>query len=70
MTAEYHDFKSDFGDIHYGHEFDFGVTYPFGKGLNGKVEYASFREGDILAPASARKRDIDKLWLTLVYNFE
>jgi hypothetical protein len=46
------------------------VTYPFGMGLNGKFEYASFREDDILAPASARKRDTDKLWLTLVYNFE
>ena len=46
------------------------MTYPFRKGLNGKIEYASFREADILAPASARKRDTDKLWLTLVYNFE
>ena len=70
LTAEYHDFKSDFGNIHYGQEFDFGVTYPFRKGLNGKIEYASFREGDILTPASARKRDTDKLWLTVVYNFE
>ena len=70
LTAEYHDFKSDFGSIHYGREFDFGVTYPLRKGLNGKIEYASFREADILAPASARKRDTDKLWLTLVYNFE
>jgi hypothetical protein len=69
LTAEYHDFKSDFGGIHYGQEFDFGVTYPFSKSLNGRIEYASFQEGDILAPASARKRDTDKLWLTLVYNF-
>ena len=69
-SAEFHDFKSDFGHIHYGQEFDFGVTYPFRKGLIGKIEYASFREADILAPALARKRDTDKLWLTLVYNFE
>lgn len=70
LTAEYHDFKSDFGNVHYGQEFDFGVTYPFRKGLSGKIEYASFREADVLAPTSARKRDTDKLWLTVVYNFE
>ena len=69
-SAEYHDFKSDFGSIHYGHELDFGVTYLLLKSLVGKVEYASFREDDVLAPASARKRDTDKLWLTLVYDFE
>ncbi|MBI3528195.1 MAG: alginate export family protein [Betaproteobacteria bacterium] len=69
-SAEYHDFKSDFGSIHYGHELDFGVTYPLMKGLVGKVEYASFREDDVLAPATARKRDTDKLWLTFIYNFE
>ena len=47
-----------------------GVTYPLTKGLVGKVEYASFREDDVLTPAVARKRDTGKLWLTLVYNFE
>jgi len=69
-SAEFHDFRSDFGNIHYGRELDFGVSYPLRKGLTGKIEYAGFREADILAPASARKRDTDKLWLTLVYNFE
>ena len=68
--SEYHDFKSDFGGIHYGTELDFSVTYPLAKGLNGKIEYAAFREDDILAPAAARKRDTDKIWLTLIYNFE
>ena len=68
--SEYHDFKSDFGGIHYGTELDLGVTYPLAKGLNGKIEYAAFREDDILAPAAARKRDTDKIWLTLIYNFE
>ena len=69
-SAEFHDFRSDFGNIHYGQELDFGVSYPLRKGLTGKIEYAGFREADILAPASMRKRDTDKLWLTLVYNFE
>ena len=69
-SAELHDFKSDVGNIHYGKDFDFGVSYPVCKGLTGKIEYAGFREADILAPASARKRDTDKLWVTLIYNFE
>jgi hypothetical protein len=68
--AEYHDFESDFGSISYGQEIDFGVTYPLRKGLVGKVEYASFCEDDVLTPVAARKRDTDKLWLTLIYNFE
>jgi hypothetical protein len=70
-SAEYHDFKSDFGSIHYGTEFDIGVTHPlFVKGLTGKLEYARFREDDILTPAGARKRDTDKFWLTVMYSFE
>ena len=69
-SAEFHDFKSDVGNIHYGKELDLGVSYPVCKGLTGKIEYAGFRESDILAPASARKRDTDKLWVTLIYNFE
>ena len=68
--AEYHDFRADFGGIHYGRELDFGVTWPLLKGLNGKVEYADFREADVLAPATARKPDTTKFWLTLVYNYE
>lgn len=34
-----------------------------------KVEYADFREDDVLAGA-ARKLDTRKIWLTLIYNFE
>ena len=70
LLTEYHDFKSDVGGIHFGTELDFGVTYPLAKGLHGRFEYARFREDDVLAPAAARKRDTDKLWVTLTYNFE
>jgi Alginate export len=69
ILGEYHDFKSDVGSVYYGTGIDIGVTYPLAKGLNGKIEYASFREGDVLAPA-ARKRDTNKLWLTLIYQLE
>ena len=69
-SAEYHNFRSDFGSIHYGREFDVGLAWPLRKGLSGKIEFADFRESDVLAPAAARKRDTQKIWLTLVYNFE
>ena len=69
-SIELHDFKSDFGGIHYGREFDIGLGCPLRKGLNGKLEFADFHEDDQLTPASARKRDTQKIWLTLVYNFE
>ena len=68
-SAEIHDFKSDSGSIHFGHEIDFGVSYPLRRDLQGKVEYATFRESDVLTPVGARKRDTDKLWLTLVYSY-
>lgn len=69
-NAEIHQFQSDVGSIRFGREVDFGVSYPFRKGLTGKLEIASFREGDVLAPVGARKRDTDKAWLTLIYNYE
>ena len=56
-------------DVNHLFEWDLGVTYPFLKQLLGKIEYADFREGDVLAPATARKRDTRKLWLTLIYNY-
>jgi hypothetical protein len=72
LYGEYHWFKSDFGGIDYGQEFDFGATMPIPalKGLLGKFEFAYFTEGDPLSPTSARKRDTTKVWLTLIYNFE
>lgn len=69
-SAEYHDIKSDFGGIRFGDELDVGVTVPFRKDLAGKIEYASFREDDLLSPASARKRDTDKIWITFTYTFQ
>ncbi|HZP94643.1 MAG TPA: alginate export family protein [Burkholderiales bacterium] len=69
LTAEAHDFRSDYGNIHYGQEIDFGVSYPLRKDLLAKLEYANFNEKDVLSGA-ARKPDTEKLWLTLVYNFQ
>lgn len=69
VVTEWHDFRSDVGGLRYGREWDVGVSYGFSSRLTGKVEYASFREGDVLTPGTARKRDLTKLWVTLVYNY-
>ncbi len=65
--GEYHWFKSDVGNIDYGHELDLSVAYPLYKGLVGKLEYAAYRTGD---PTSVTgKPDVTKFWATLTYNF-
>jgi Alginate export len=68
LFAEYHRFKSDTGGINFGDEIDFSVSYPFTKQLSGKIEYADFREKDVLA-GTARKSDLTKVWVTLLFNF-
>ncbi|MEO5861545.1 MAG: hypothetical protein ABIW48_08080 [Burkholderiales bacterium] len=68
LYAEYHRFKSDTNGIHFGDELDFSVAYAFTKQLSGKIEYAEFREKDVLAGA-ARKADLTKIWATLLFNF-
>ena len=68
LYAEYHRFKSDTGGIDFGDELDVSLGYPFSKQLSGKIEYADFREKDVLAGAT-RKSDLTKLWVTLVFNF-
>jgi hypothetical protein len=69
LYAELHDFRSDVGAIHYGQEIDFGATYVFTKQLTGKFEAGVFREDDVLTPASARKRDMTRIWVTMIYSF-
>jgi len=70
-SSQYHWFKSDFGNISYGQEFDIGLgnALRWVKGLSAKAEYADFNEGAVLAGA-ARKPNTRKIWLTLIYDFE
>jgi hypothetical protein len=68
LYLEYHQFKSDFGSIDFGKELDFSITYPFTKQLTGRLEYADFKEDDVLAGA-ARKPDLNKVWVTLMFNW-
>ena len=69
LYTELHDLRSAVGNLHYGKEWDIGITKAFTKQLTGKMEYGAFREDDVLTPASARKRDSTKFWLTMIYNY-
>ena len=67
LYGEYHWFKSDVGDIDFGHEIDLSAAYPLAQGLVGKIEFADYHTGD---PTSVTgKPDVRKLWLTLTYTF-
>jgi hypothetical protein len=65
LLAEFHEFKSDFGNIDFGKEFDFGVSYPLMPKLLGKIEYADYQAGD----TASGKVDLTRIWVTLVFNF-
>lgn len=80
LSAEYHCINSDIhfsqigsqpGRDHYGKELDLIISYDYSKHWNGRLEYFSFREGDIYGSinSSSRKRDTDKLLATLMYTF-
>jgi hypothetical protein len=83
LSGEYHRYKSDedyrtigdsasnFTGSKYGTELDLAAAYTYKKWM-GKVEYAKFNEDEELGatPAAAtRKRDTEKLWLTVMYTF-
>ena len=80
LTGEYHwinadeDFTTPAGagtGDQYGKELDLAAAYGVGKWL-GKVEYARFQEDDVLGAslaAASRKRDTEKVWLTVMYTF-
>lgn len=80
LSSEWHRFDADrdFSTVngskadHYGNEVNLAAAYEFTKQLQGKVEYANFREGDIYGSSSSattRKQDTEKFWLTLIYNY-
>jgi hypothetical protein len=45
------------------------VYYKYTKQISGSVEYANFKEDDEYKNATARKHDIQKIWLTANYMF-
>ncbi|SNR90821.1 Alginate export [Methylobacillus rhizosphaerae] len=77
LQGEFHVFRADenfarfnggSGD-HYGNEIDLAASWSFNKQLSLKVEYAKFREGDRIALSTARKPDLERIWLTALYTF-
>lgn len=69
LYAEYHDFKSDFGSIDLGSEFNVGVTWPFMKRLTGKFEYGDYNAAPPGPTPDTRKVDVRKVWLTLIFQY-
>lgn len=56
----------------YGKELDLALAYSHDAHWLAKAEYARFREDDVYGAAltaASRKRDIEKLWLTMMYSF-
>jgi len=43
VKAQYHEFRSDVGDVDYGHEFDLYVKQPIYKGLFADFKYANYQ---------------------------
>jgi hypothetical protein len=65
LYTEVHRFRSDVGNIDFGHELDVGVTYPIKPYLIGKIEYADFSGADRISG----KPDTRKIWLTLIFTY-
>ncbi len=62
VKAQYHEFRSDFGNIDYGHEFDLYVKQPICKGLFADFKYANYE-------AENFGTDREKFSFGLVYNY-
>ena len=69
LYTEIHKFETPFGDFDLGNEFDLGVTWPIVKWLTAKVEYADYHAGAGGPPPDTQKVDVQKFWLTLLFQF-
>lgn len=61
-TVAGHDFHSDRGSIHYGHELDASVGWKFAKNWNALAKIADYRADDVGA-------DVTKGWLSVEYSY-
>jgi hypothetical protein len=65
LFGEYHRFRSDFGGLALGHEWDASMVYPILSNLQAKLQLARFQ-----ADSGARiKDDVNKTWLMLTYIY-
>ena len=46
LKAQYHDFRSQIGNIHYGQEFDAFAKLPLGHGFYAEAKYANYQAGN------------------------
>ncbi len=69
LYTELHTFETVDGSFDLGNEFDVGVTWPIAKWLTAKVEYADYHAGSGGPPPDTRKVDVQKFWLTFVFQF-
>ncbi len=65
LFAEYHQFRAEEGGFNFGREIDLSVAYPLRSDLIVKLQHANYRPGDSIQG----KRDVEKSWLTLTYNY-
>jgi len=64
-SIEVHRFRSDFGGLALGHEFDAALVYSLLPNLQVKLQLARFKAGE----GASRKNDVDKTWLALAYIY-
>jgi hypothetical protein len=64
LYAEGHRFRSDFGNIDFGHEVDTGITYAWGEHLVARLQHAQYDPGAGTPDASIRKT-----WLTVSLTY-
>ena len=60
-AVSWHDYRSNVGSLHYGHEWNASLAFPLAGGLNGLVKVADYR-------ANAFSRDNTKLWLQVEWR--
>ena len=63
--GEYHTFRADFGNQRYGQEFDANVTYTINPRAYVRAQWARYRPAE-----GGLRTEIDKLWLTVGYEFK
>ena len=65
VSMEAHRFRTDFGGLTLGHEFDATLTYALTRNLLLKLQHAQFRAGD----GAPRRNDVDKTWFAITYTY-
>ena len=68
LSAVYHDYDTDQGSTHYGHEWNLLATRPLTAQTSVGLKYADY-DGDAEAPDASRRAQTRKLWGWVEYKF-